>query len=142
MEDMRELITVQAFERGLLVAALAWVGLCILAGIVGRARGRPRALSKGVAWALVGVLVWALWVLWAWMVRVEPETGYVGLHRVWVFVLCLAVFAAVGALVGIGLARLYRRTEGGDAAASSAFECPASGANTEGGHDNGRKDVL
>ena len=142
MDDMRELITVQAVERGLLIAALAWIALCVLAGIVGHARGRPRALLRGVAWALVAVVVWALWTFYGWMVRVEPDTGYVGLHRVSVFALCLVVFAAGGALVGMGLARLYRRTEGGDAAASSASECPASGANSEGGHDNGRKDVL
>jgi hypothetical protein len=60
-----------------------------------------------------------LWKFYSWMVRVEPETGYVGLHRVSVFAVCLLVFMIVGAAAGLVVSRLHRSAEGRGSSSAS-----------------------
>ncbi len=106
MDEMRELITVEAFGRGLVIASAAWVVIGLAVTLV--RRGSPNALHRGLAWTMLGILVPALWALYSWMVRVDPDTGYVGLHRVSVFAASALVFIAVGIALGYLFARLYR----------------------------------
>jgi len=108
MDDMRELITVQAFDRAVLVAAGAWLLAAVGAGIVGHVRGKAGAALRGAALGLLGPLAAGLYRFYSWTVRVDPSTGYVGLHQVRVFALNIVVFCAVGALVGWALSRLPR----------------------------------
>ena len=109
MDDMRELITVEAFNRGIIIAAVAWPTVCLLVAAIAHFRRRPRALVLGIAWALLGPIILGLWRFYSWMVRVEPETGYVGLHKVSVFAINLLVFVLVGVALGLLFARLCRR---------------------------------
>ncbi len=93
MDEMHELITVEAFAHGLMMVSVAWVVIGLVVTLI--ARGSPNALRRGLA-------------CYSWMVRVDPKTGYVGLHRVSVFVVSAMVFIAVGIAVGLLFARLYR----------------------------------
>ncbi len=113
MEEMHELVTVQQFERGLAIALGCWFLLCPLGGTVwGRWRGRlGEGVAKGLLLAIVSPLLWGLWRYYLWMVRWDPETGYVGLHKVWVLLANLLVFAAAGAVVGWALRRAWTAAE-------------------------------
>lgn len=99
MENMHELVTVAGFERGLLVVCALWTAVCVVAAILRR---------SALAWvaAAAGPLVIAAWRAYLWTVRVEPETGYVGLHRVSVFAGNLIVFCALGVALGRLAARV------------------------------------
>lgn len=113
MDEMHELITVEAFAHGLMMVSVAWVVIGLVVTLI--ARGSPNALRRGLAWTMLGVLLPALWTFYSWMVRVDPKTGYVGLHRVSVFVVSAMVFIAVGIAVGLLFARLYRNNTQDDA---------------------------
>jgi hypothetical protein len=104
MAEMHELITVAAFGRGLLVAAGAWMALCLVGAAVWPGQRRRLALVC----AALGPLVYALWLGYCWTVRVDPQTGYVGLHRVSVFVVDLVAFVVIGAAVGWLIGRMAR----------------------------------
>jgi hypothetical protein len=112
MNEMRELITVEAFNRALTWVCVAWAVVCMVVAAAGR-RDRARA-GRAVAWAALAPLVFALWKYYCWMVRVVPETGYVGLHKVRVFAVNLLVFVALGAVIGWAFGRLYRARGAGD----------------------------
>jgi hypothetical protein len=64
-----------------------------------------------VALGVLGPLAWGAWQYYNWMIRYDPQTGYVGLHKVWVLVANLAVFLALGVLLGWGLRAVWERTE-------------------------------
>ncbi len=108
MDDMRELISLAAFERGLLLAAGLWLVVSLAVGAVGHIRGKAGWGLKGAFVGLLGPLVVGLYRFYAWTVRVDPDTGYVGLHQVRVFALNALLFTAVGALAGWALHRLSR----------------------------------
>lgn len=108
MESMHELITVEAFGRGLRALCAAWFVLGLAMVLMAAVRRHTRGLRLWLAAALLGPLVWALWCFYCWMVRVDPQTGYVGLHQVRVFALNLVVFIAVGMVLGLILGRLAR----------------------------------
>lgn len=112
MDEMHELVTVAAFGRALIGACAAWTLAWVVAG--GVASARRRATAR-LAWpfAALGPLVWLLWRGYLWTVRVDPATGYVGLHRVSVFVVDLLVFLVVGASAGLIFARLRRGPSAG-----------------------------
>lgn len=113
MDDMRELVTVAGFQQALLAAAAVWTVACVALGLArrGRPAGRVALLS-----AVLGPLVCLLWFGYCWTVRVDPQTGYVGLHRVSVFALNGLVFVLVGGLAGYLIGRVARsgRTGEGD----------------------------
>lgn len=105
MDDMRELVTVAGFQQVLLAAAAVWTLACVALALARRGRpvGRVALLS-----ATLGPLVCLLWFGYCWTVRVDPQTGYVGLHRVSVFALNAVVFIAVGVLLGHLIGRAAR----------------------------------
>lgn len=104
MDQMRELITVEAFDRALLAAAAIWLVVWLA---VAALRRRAGAVRLQVLLALLGPVAFGLWKYYAWTVRVDPETGYVGLHRVSVFVVDALVFVVCGCLIGYLAGRLH-----------------------------------
>jgi hypothetical protein len=114
MGDMQELITIEGFGRTLGILCVLWSVVSLILGAAATARGKRRGLYRGLVWALIGPLTWGLWKYYGWMVRVVPETGYVGLHRTSVFAINLLVFVVVGAGVGYVLGRLYHRSPAAD----------------------------
>lgn len=110
MEEMRELITIEAFDRAILVVCVIWTAACALVGFAARLRRRREKVLLAVAWGSLGPLALAMRRFYSWMMRVEPETGYVGLHKVSAFAISLVAFIMVGAAVGIMFGKLYRRT--------------------------------
>jgi len=104
---MRELITVDAFSRWVTVGAVAWLVGAVVVHSLPSVRRRPRPVERALAWALIGPVALSMWRLYLWTVRVDPQTGYVGLHRVGVFAINAVVFIIVGALLGVMFARLH-----------------------------------
>ncbi|MGC9320418.1 MAG: hypothetical protein ACP5KN_20460 [Armatimonadota bacterium] len=121
---MREIVTVEQVES--VLVALAWglpiAGLAIGA-IVGRVRGRAgRGAAAGLAFGMLGPIVWVMWLLYGYMVRYQPQTGRAGLHSVSVHALAALLFIVVGVLLGAAYRRIIDhalgREEQGDAAAN------------------------
>ncbi len=106
-----EIVDVEAVDRMVLLAAVLVPAACLLGGLLlGATRGRlglqvQRALVVGTA----GPLVLGLWHFYRYMIRLDHDTGYVGLHRMSVYILNIAVFTVVGALLGVLYARLATR---------------------------------
>ena len=109
MNEMHELITVDAFERALVIACWSWFGVCDIIAMFCAAQRQRQAQRVWLVAALLGPLVLALWKFYSWMVRVVPETGYVGLHKVSVAAICLLVFVGVGVAVGLGFRRMQHK---------------------------------
>ena len=65
-------------------------------------------LLRGLAFGLMGPIVYGLWRSFAWMVRYDPQTGYCGLHKVSVLLLNVVIFALVGVALGVAYGRLCR----------------------------------
>jgi len=107
---MHELIDLGKFELALQILAAATLPIGLIVGAcLGRARGAlPKYMSRGAAVGLLGPIIYALWCYYRWMVRLEPETGYVGLHRPGVLALNVGVFIIVGALLGLAYTRIFR----------------------------------
>jgi hypothetical protein len=61
---------------------------------------------RGVAIGLVGPVLLGLWRYYRYMIRFDPETGYVGLHRFSVYIINIVVFIVIGALLGVAYTRL------------------------------------
>jgi hypothetical protein len=106
---MRELIDIATFERLLVVACVALTAAGIVIGVVLRRRGRVTS-GGAVALALIGPVVYAGWEFYSWMVRYDPQTGYVGLHRVSVLLINVGVFAALGIIAGLVARKVTKRT--------------------------------
>lgn len=107
MDTWHELIDLNRFEALMRAVALVLPVVGMVLGLgVGLVRKTLRlALVRGVAFGLLGPIIYGLWRFFAWMVRYDPVTGYCGLHRVSVLLLNVVIFA----LVGIGLGFLYGR---------------------------------
>lgn len=107
MNPMHELVTVEVFSRVFTAACYLWFAACwIVALVVGRRGSRP-AMRPWVIASMAAPVAFILWRFHLWMVRVEPETGYVGLHKVSVFALNALVFVACGCLIGHLVGRLH-----------------------------------
>ncbi len=107
---MHELIDLGKFELALqfLAAATLPVGL-IVGSCLGRACGPLRKyMIRGAAVGLLGPIIYALWCYYRWMVRLEPESGYVGLHKPGIIALNVAVFIVAGALLGLAYTRIFQ----------------------------------
>lgn len=104
---MHELIQAWQIEEAL--RALVWAGplLGLLIGAVAGAalRQGARAVWRGLAVGLIGPIIYALWRLFEYMVRYNPQTERAGLHSVATLALSALLFIAVGALLGA----FYRR---------------------------------
>ncbi len=107
---MHELIDLGKFELALQILAAATLPLGLIVGLyLGRVRGAMRTqIIRGAAVGLLGPIIYLLWCYYRWMVRLEPDTGYVGLHRPGVLVLNVGVFIIAGAILGLTYARLFR----------------------------------
>lgn len=112
MDEMRPLLTIEQFVGWLRVAAIVWTCACAAGGAAWGARkgAATRGLVRGLALGALGPVIWGAWHYYHWMIRYDPQTGYVGLHKVWVLVVNLVVFVVVGVLVGWGLRAVWERT--------------------------------
>ena len=110
-ELMREIVTVEAFDRWLTVLSVLGFVLCVGAGFVwARKQTHPkRWLLGGLTGFLLGCifpLLYALWRFYLWRIRIDLDRDFVGLHRVDVLVGNLLIFTIAGAVVGL-VASLY-----------------------------------
>lgn len=112
MEEMREIVDIAVVETAVEIGAIVWFLACVLAGVaVGAARRTwAGSIVRALAVGGVGPLIGALWLLYSYMVRYDPETGYFGLDKVWVLAVNAVVFVLVGALSGYGLRWVWMRT--------------------------------
>ncbi len=105
---MQELVTVEEAHR--VITALAWA--LPLAGVVvgliaGAARGATgKGARQGFAVGLLGPIIYAMWLLYSYLVRYDPETGRAGLHSVSTLVLSALIFAVIGAMLGAFYSRV------------------------------------
>ncbi len=113
---MHELIDLAKFE--LIVKLLAGAALpagLVVGALLGRARRQMRGyLIRGAALGLLGPILYALWRYYRWMVRLDPATGYVGLHKPSVRFINVAAFAAFGVVLGLVYGRIF--SGGGESA--------------------------
>jgi len=109
---MREIVDIRTVDAAIRIGGGVWFGLCLLIGLLAMALRRSGAgpLVRGTFLAVIGPVVIGLWLLWSWMTRYDPQTGYYGLDKVWVLAVNAAIFVAVGALYGYLAARLWART--------------------------------
>jgi len=107
---MHELIDLGKFELALQIIAAATLPLGLIVGAyLGRVRGAMRRyMVRGAAVGLLGPIIYVLWCYYRWMVRLEPESGYVGLHKPGVLAVNVGVFIIVGAILGLAYARIFR----------------------------------
>ena len=109
---MREIVDVAVVERVLLLLAVAVPAVATLIGALAGARTR-RALigaAKGLSVGILGPLCYGLWHLYSYLVRYDPATGYVGLHKPSVLFINVAAFAAFGVVIGLIYGRILRRS--------------------------------
>ena len=123
MDPMKELIDEQTVEHVMLALLVAGPLLGLAGGLVWSLarRGALRlALGRGLCYGLAGPLVWALWRLFSWLTRFQPgptpEQDYYGLERVDILLLNVAIFVAVGVVLGL----LWRRLGGPQPVAATA----------------------
>jgi len=111
MEEMREIVDIRTVDAAIKIGAGVWFGACVLTGALLTAvrRRGPMDLVRGAFLAAIGPVVLGLWLLYSWMTRYDPETGYYGLDKVWVLAVNAALFVAVGGLYGWGLRRVWER---------------------------------
>lgn len=107
---MHELVDLDKFDLAVRVVGLAGLPLGLLIGAVfGQLRGDIRwYLSRGLASGLLGPMIYGLWCYYRWTVRLEPTSGYVGLHKFSTLLVNIGVFAVVGAIVGLVYGRIWR----------------------------------
>jgi NhaP-type Na+/H+ or K+/H+ antiporter len=96
----------QLVIRIFLIAGIVGPVLGLLAGfLLGRITGKSREYaSKGLFFGLFFTLNIFLYKFYSYMVRYDPETGYVGLHKVSVFLMNIGIFILLGLVLGF----LYR----------------------------------
>jgi hypothetical protein len=110
MQNLKEIVTVEEFNRWVQAFAVACLGLSLLLGLVlgGLRRRLLYGLTRGLAIGLFGPLVWGLWRLYGHLIRYDPQTGYCGLHRISVLLLNVVLFIVVGIALGAVYGRLFR----------------------------------
>ena len=107
---MHELIDLGKFELALQIIAAVTLPVGLIVGTcLGHARGAMRTqIIRGAAIGLLGPIIYVLWRYYRWVVRLEPKSGYVGLHKPGVLALNVGVFIIVGALLGLAYTRIFR----------------------------------
>ena len=93
MDTMKELVSPEQAEFYVNVMASILTFLAAIAGW--RAVG-----SRGLLAGLCGPLMWAMWQVHKYLTRYDPRTGYFGLDKVKVLFLELAMFVALGVIMG------------------------------------------
>jgi len=107
LHEIVDLAQVDGFMVHLAIVVLV-VGL-LIGVVMGAVRGRAlQGLGRGLAFGILGPIVLIMWRFYRYMVRYDPETGHVGLHKMSVFVVNVLIFAAVGVLLGMAYGRLLR----------------------------------
>jgi hypothetical protein len=114
---MKEIVDAAAVERVLLLVAVAAPLVAVAIGAVAGARscGSRLGAAKGLSVGALGPLCYGLWHLYSYLVRYDPATGYVGLHRVSVLALNVGIFIAVGAVLGVLYSRIFPGSGGAPA---------------------------
>jgi hypothetical protein len=105
MNDMQELVTVEQAERviAVLTYALPAAGV-VIGAIAGALRRRVgRGLLIGLMCGLSGPAIWLLWRMYNGIV------GVYGLDSVRGLLVNLALFVAIGLVIGIGAGLVWRR---------------------------------
>jgi hypothetical protein len=112
---MEELVTVEQANRAIAVLAIALPAAGLIAGAVMGARRRalPRGVLLGVLCGLVGPSIWLLWRMYNGVVSVY------GLDSVRGLLVNLALFVAIGVVLGLGIGLLRRRLGGGSGETAS-----------------------
>ena len=67
--------------------------------------------ARGVLLGAIGPLVFALWQFHKWITRYDLQTEYFGLDKVWVLMLEIVLFVALGAAAGIAWKKIRFTTE-------------------------------
>lgn len=119
MTDYREIVDLQQFARAVQLLAIAVPLIAIIVGLIVGARRRNiiAGLGKGIAIGVLGPLLYGLWLMYSYLIRYDPQTGYVGLHRVTVLLVNVAIFAGIGVVLGLVYSRVFRATPATDASA-------------------------
>ena len=107
---MHELVDLDKFDLAVRVVGLAGLPAGLIVGaLLGRLRASRRwYLSRGAAVGLLGPIIYGLWRYYRWTVRLDPVTGYVGLHRFSTLLINLGVFSVVGIILGVVYGRILR----------------------------------
>jgi hypothetical protein len=122
MDNMHEIVNLAQFARGVIYFAIALPLLGLVVGLV------ARAVLKGLAVGLLGPLVYGLWLVYSWLIRYDPVTGYCGLHKTAVLWLNVCLFALVGVALGAFYGWLFRGRRASEQAAAGAIERQDEGA--------------
>jgi hypothetical protein len=106
---MEELVTVEQADRAIAILAIALpaVGLVVGAVIGAIRRALARGVLFGVLCGLVGPAIWLLWRMY------NGVVGVYGLDSVRGLLVNLALFVAIGVVLGLGIGLLRRRLGGG-----------------------------
>ena len=116
---MHELIDIATFEHMLIGVCVALTVAGLVLGLVLRRRGSISPAGV-VALAGIGPVVYVGWVFYSWMVRYDPQTGYVGLHKVSVLLINVGVFVALGIIAGLVARKVGGKREVGTDPGSAA----------------------
>lgn len=105
---MDEIVTVEQANRAVAILALALPAAGLIAGaVIGASR---RALARGallgVLFGLVGPAIWLLWRMY------NSVVGVYGLDSVRGLLVNLALFVAIGVVLGLGIGLVRRRLGG------------------------------
>jgi hypothetical protein len=105
MDDMRELISIEAVERLFLAAALGGplVGLLVGAAVGLRRRAVSRGAARGLLLGALGTANWALWRMYS------ALTDHFGLDSVLNLLLNLGIFLVLGAAAGLVIGAMMRK---------------------------------
>jgi len=110
MNEFHEIVDLQQFTRCLQALAIALpliaVAVSVIVGVKKKHLGQ--SIVKGIVLGLWGPLIYALWLLYSFFVRYNPQTGEAGLHRVSVLLINVAIFAVIGVLLGFVYSRIFR----------------------------------
>jgi hypothetical protein len=111
MNDYREIVDLGQFARAVQALAVVVPVVAVLVGlIVGALRKQLVAgLVRGVAIGLMGPTIYGLWLMYNHLIAYNPKTGTVGLHHVSVLLINVAIFAAVGVVLGLVYSRVFAR---------------------------------
>ncbi len=114
---MHELVSLDKFDLAIRIVGLAGLPLGVVMGaILGRLRRHSGwYVSRGAALGLLGPILYGVWCYYRWTVRLDPHSGYIGLHKFSTLLINLAVFVVVGIILGLIYRRiLHRPGESGD----------------------------
>ncbi len=109
--EMTEIVSLQTVDTVMVYLAVIGPLLGLAVGaLVGSMRGMlTGGLKRGLLFGLLGPVIAAAWWFYRYMVRYDPETGYVGLHKMSVFFWNLLIFAVTGAILGAAYALVRNR---------------------------------